>query len=292
MKRLVIAGALVLGALAYASPAFATGEPNGYTTGNETYQTNDGKGFGPIPYGPEWVEECKTIKFDPPDDPPSFVKVTVHNIVGGEQDGYHVVNYNHLPGQNYDTDGIEDLVAGKQGHLNLSWNIGSGLTHDLAYDCRPPTEGPEEAHVEDCGVHVALPVRDPEDNKITVHLFNLTANGTAIDYTKDFGVDQVADLSSVVPPGDQHIAFDLMWTAGTGTLHVEADVHCSDEPVVTPPPVTPQTPAATPPAATPTNSSSTPTSLPNTGGPELLLGALGVALVAAGTTTYRKRTTA
>lgn len=135
----VLAGAFSLLVLLIGSVgAQASTFPNGYTTGSETYETN----YGPVPYGPVFIDDtCDIIKFDP-EDPPSFVKVTVHVDTTGDHvdEGYHVVNYNHEPGLNYDTDSIADLTTGHAGAVALSWNIGSGLTAWVPFDCRPPCE--------------------------------------------------------------------------------------------------------------------------------------------------------
>lgn len=118
--------------------------PAGYTDGTETYPVicdptgtvcthDDGTGFGPIPYGPVWVEECEVIEYDP-----SYVQITEHYDTTGDgiEDAYQVVPYDVPEGSVVVSD-VTEFVAGKQGTVWLTWNLGSGETDRVPFDCKP-----------------------------------------------------------------------------------------------------------------------------------------------------------
>lgn len=146
MKRVIV---IVLGVfLVLAQPAYAGADtkPDQYTDGTETYPPNvcipntdvctaaDGTGFGIIPYGPEWVEECEVIEFDPP----TIVWVTIHIDYGpnGTEDEYLVVPYERTTPAVVEAN-IKELIDGFAGEVYLTWNFGSGETAHLSFDCVP-----------------------------------------------------------------------------------------------------------------------------------------------------------
>lgn len=124
------------------SAARADTFPDGYTTGSETYPhvcgpyPTDAKGCGPVPWAR--VLDCDTVEFDPP----FVVKVTLHYYDEGATDQYafEVVDYDGT-GSTLVTHAT-DLLNGHTGHVDLTWNVGSGVISD-EFDCAtPPTTEP------------------------------------------------------------------------------------------------------------------------------------------------------
>jgi hypothetical protein len=121
-----------------AEPAHAT--PPHYTDGT----TFDGQtNFGPPPLAPAFSTPCGVAIVDPA----SFVFVTLHFVYGTtaptpgavpvHDDASDVVNYvGSVPGT-FTVD-VTSFVAGQQGFLAYTWNIGTGVTAWLSFDCTTP----------------------------------------------------------------------------------------------------------------------------------------------------------
>jgi hypothetical protein len=132
---LAVAGALLLPA----GTAFAT--PPHYTDGT----TFDGQtNFGPPPLAPAFSTSCGIAIVDPA----SFVFVTLHFVYGTtaptagavpvHDDAALVVNYVGSAPGTFDVD-VTSFVAGQQGFLAYTWNIGTGVTAWVPFSCTPPT---------------------------------------------------------------------------------------------------------------------------------------------------------
>jgi hypothetical protein len=133
-SALAVIGALLL----LAAPAQAT-QPH-YTDGT----TFDGQtNFGPPPLSPAFSTSCAVAIVDPA----SFVFVTLHFVYGTtaptpgavpvHDDASDVVNYvGSVPGT-FTVD-ITSFVAGQQGFLAYTWNIGTGVTAWVSFNCTTP----------------------------------------------------------------------------------------------------------------------------------------------------------
>jgi hypothetical protein len=118
----------------------ANAVPAHYTDGS-TFQGETN--FGPPPLPPAFSTACETAIVDPP----TFVFVTLHFVYGTtaptagavpvHDDAADVVPYvGGAPGT-FLVD-VSAFVAGKVGFLAYTWNIGTGVTTWLPFDCTPP----------------------------------------------------------------------------------------------------------------------------------------------------------
>jgi hypothetical protein len=142
LKRL--AAALAISAFALlmtAGVAGATAHPPFWTDGSTfSGPTN----FGPPPMPAKWQDPCDILLIDPP----TFVFITVHatdeghggpdldEIVGSEYDSAVFPYTSHAPGMV--AVNVHDLVDGHKGVIILTWNIGTGMSVPMDFDCKPP----------------------------------------------------------------------------------------------------------------------------------------------------------
>ncbi len=118
--------------------------PAHYTDG-ATFQ---GKAnYGPPIKPPSFKESCRTLYVDPP----GYVWVTIHFVYGAtpppsnltpvHDDASAVVDYPGAAPGTFWVD-VSQSVEGKRGWLALTWNLGTGVTAWVPFDCRDPAPSP------------------------------------------------------------------------------------------------------------------------------------------------------
>jgi len=142
----VVVFAVAAIAVATATSGAAVNDPH-YTNGTFCEGPFCG-GPNPPPANPYFAEgqECKIDVIDPP----SFVYVTEHFVYGTTapvagvvpvtDDASAVFPYHGVAPGTFTVD-IESYVAGRQGFRADTWNIGTGVTAWVPFDCRPKCPG-------------------------------------------------------------------------------------------------------------------------------------------------------
>lgn len=100
--------------------------------------------YGPPPIAPHWDSECHELIIDPI----HYVWVTEHFKFSDGTEGHIVLPFDRDPVTHEVKVDITDIVKGKAGETWTTWNIGTGKTTSLSFDCvvhEPTTTTTEEA---------------------------------------------------------------------------------------------------------------------------------------------------
>lgn len=155
MRKALYAVGIIAALTLTASPAFAD---HPQETDGTSY-TGD-QDYGPIPYGPVFTEDCKTVELDPP----SYVWVTLHFDYGDET-AHDVFPYEPEP-TNLVTRNIASFVEGKVGELWGTWNLGTGETARVPFDCVP--DAPETTTTTTSTTVPVEPVNTDHETVVTI----------------------------------------------------------------------------------------------------------------------------